>query len=138
MRQRDCLFAATAGLARDFENKLHVHGIRVTNRNRGLQPLEIHLNFAAKWVGSGFKLAEVEHVWIYCGIATIAPEKIMIAAELTAPRQFRLTEMPDQEPGPGEIQVRVSAVGICGSDMHYYAEGAVGDTPCVYPMVIGH
>jgi L-iditol 2-dehydrogenase len=29
-------------------------------------------------------------------------------------------------------------VGICGSDLHNYAEGAVGDTPCVFPMVMGH
>src|SRR5262249_6535132 len=28
--------------------------------------------------------------------------------------------------------------GICGSDVHSYAEGAVGDTPCAYPMVLGH
>jgi L-iditol 2-dehydrogenase len=42
------------------------------------------------------------------------------------------------DPGPGEVQVRVAAVGICGSDLHSYSEGAVGDTPCVYPMVLGH
>jgi L-iditol 2-dehydrogenase len=62
----------------------------------------------------------------------------MIAAELIATRQFRLAEMPREDPAPGEIQVRVGAVGICGSDMHYYSEGAVGDTPCVFPMVMGH
>ncbi|HEX3876324.1 MAG TPA: alcohol dehydrogenase catalytic domain-containing protein, partial [Bryobacteraceae bacterium] len=62
----------------------------------------------------------------------------MIAAELTGVRQFRLAEFPDQPPAPGEVQVRVEAVGICGSDVHYYSEGGIGDTPCVYPMVIGH
>ncbi len=31
----------------------------------------------------------------------------------------------------------MDAVGICGSDLHSYAEGAVGDTPCQYPMVLG-
>jgi L-iditol 2-dehydrogenase len=36
------------------------------------------------------------------------------------------------------VQVRVEAVGICGSDLHSYAEGGVGDTPCQYPMVLGH
>jgi L-iditol 2-dehydrogenase len=59
-------------------------------------------------------------------------------AELIGQRQFRLVEYPAPEPGPGEIQVRVQAVGICGSDMHAYSEGGVGDTPCVYPMVLGH
>jgi L-iditol 2-dehydrogenase len=62
----------------------------------------------------------------------------MLVAELTAQRQFRLTEQPIEDPGPGEVQVRVDAVGICGSDVHSYAEGAIGDTPCIYPMVLGH
>ena len=44
--------------------------------------------------------------------------------------------LPD--PAPGEIQVRVEAVGVCGSDLHAYSEGAVGSTPNVYPMVLGH
>ena len=59
-------------------------------------------------------------------------------AELTGLRQFRITEHIIPDPGPGEVQVRVAAVGICGSDLHSYSEGAVGDTPCVYPMVLGH
>jgi L-iditol 2-dehydrogenase len=59
-------------------------------------------------------------------------------AELTGVRQFRLAEAAIPDPGPGEVQVRVAAVGICGSDLHSYTEGAVGDTPCVYPMVLGH
>jgi L-iditol 2-dehydrogenase len=62
----------------------------------------------------------------------------MIAAELVSTHQFRLAEMPREDPAPGEVQVRVAAVGICGSDLHYYSEGAVGDTPCVFPMVMGH
>jgi L-iditol 2-dehydrogenase len=62
----------------------------------------------------------------------------MRVAELVGVRQFRLAEQPPAEPGPGEVQVRVQAVGICGSDMHSYAEGGVGDTRCVYPMVLGH
>ncbi len=62
----------------------------------------------------------------------------MKIAELVARRRFELREGPVAEPGPGEVQVRVEAVGICGSDLHYYSEGAVGDTPCVFPMVLGH
>lgn len=62
----------------------------------------------------------------------------MLVAELIAPRKFRLTEQPINDPAPGEIQVRVNAVGICGSDLHSYSEGAVGDTSCEYPMVLGH
>ena len=62
----------------------------------------------------------------------------MLAAELIAPLTFRLTDTPIADPGPGEVQVRVEAVGICGSDLHAYSEGAVGSTPNVYPMVLGH
>lgn len=62
----------------------------------------------------------------------------MRVAELLGVRNFRVTERPEPEPGPGEIRVRVGAVGLCGSDLHNYAEGSVGDTLCVYPMVLGH
>ncbi len=62
----------------------------------------------------------------------------MLVAELIAQREFRLAQQTIEDPGPGEVQVRVGAVGICGSDVHSYSEGAVGDTPCVYPMVLGH
>jgi L-iditol 2-dehydrogenase len=62
----------------------------------------------------------------------------MRAAQLVAPKKFEFAEMPIEAPAPGEVQVRVEAVGVCGSDMHAYAEGGVGSTPNVYPMVLGH
>jgi L-iditol 2-dehydrogenase len=47
--------------------------------------------------------------------------------------------MPDlPDPGPGEVLVRLKAVGICGSDMHYFLEGGVGGFAARYPMVLGH
>lgn len=62
----------------------------------------------------------------------------MLVAELVGQRELRLSEQSIDPPGPGEVQVRVGAVGICGSDVHSYSEGAIGDTPCAYPMVLGH
>ena len=62
----------------------------------------------------------------------------MIVAELTAARQFQLKDAPVRDPGRNEVQVRVKSVGICGSDLHYYFEGGIGDTSCVFPMVLGH
>jgi len=59
-------------------------------------------------------------------------------AELSAQRKFQFVEHDLSDPAPGEVQVHIDAVGICGSDMHAYAEGGVGDTPCLYPMVLGH
>lgn len=47
--------------------------------------------------------------------------------------------MPDPpDPGPGEVLVRIRAVGVCGSDMHFYLEGGIAGTPAPYPMVLGH
>jgi L-iditol 2-dehydrogenase len=62
----------------------------------------------------------------------------MVVAELVGVREFRLREQEIAEPGPREVQVEVGAVGVCGSDLHSYSEGGVGDTPCEYPMVLGH
>ena len=63
----------------------------------------------------------------------------MLVAELSQVHRFNLVDAkPPGDPGPGEIQVAVKAIGICGSDLHNFSEGGIGDTPCVYPMVLGH
>ncbi|MCU0247716.1 MAG: alcohol dehydrogenase catalytic domain-containing protein [Bryobacter sp.] len=62
----------------------------------------------------------------------------MTVAELSAFRTFRLTERPVDEPAPGQVQVQVDAIGLCGSDLHYFAEGRAGDTEARYPQVLGH
>jgi L-iditol 2-dehydrogenase len=62
----------------------------------------------------------------------------MRVAQLVRPHRFEFIDRPCPEPGPGEVRVRVEAVGVCGSDLHYFSEGSIGDTRCVYPMVLGH
>lgn len=62
----------------------------------------------------------------------------MAVAELIAQHQFALRENVIHDPLPGEVQVRVEAVGICGSDLHNFSEGQIGDVPSQYPMVLGH
>jgi L-iditol 2-dehydrogenase len=59
-------------------------------------------------------------------------------AELAAPRQIRLTEAPMPVVGPHDVLVRVRAVGICGSDLHYYAEGRIGEQRLVPGHILGH
>lgn len=44
----------------------------------------------------------------------------MKAAALKGSRLMELVELPDDEPGPGEVKVRIAFCGICGSDMHEY------------------
>ena len=41
-------------------------------------------------------------------------------------------------PGPGEVLLRVTAVGLCGSDRHWFEDGAIGDTKLGRPLVLGH
>lgn len=62
----------------------------------------------------------------------------MTVAQLTGHRQFQFVDQDLPDPGPGEVQAQVSAVGICGSDMHAYSEGMVGDAALPYPVVLGH
>ena len=38
----------------------------------------------------------------------------------------------------GDVLVRVTAVGICGSDLHWWTEGAIGDATLSRPLVLGH
>ena len=63
----------------------------------------------------------------------------MRSIQLVAPRTLepREMEMP-ADPGPGEVMVRVRAVGICGSDLHWYLEDGVGSYRAVHPQVLGH
>lgn len=60
------------------------------------------------------------------------------SAVLHAPHDLRIEDRPDPSPVPGEVVVRVDAVGICGSDVHYYEHGRIGDFVLEAPMVIGH
>jgi L-iditol 2-dehydrogenase len=62
----------------------------------------------------------------------------MRVAELYEPRRFRFIDTPASDPGPGQVQVRVRSVGICGSDLHYFAEGSIGDVIIQYPVILGH
>jgi L-iditol 2-dehydrogenase len=60
------------------------------------------------------------------------------SAVLHAPHQLSIEERPVPMPEPGEVLVRVYAVGICGSDIHYYEHGRIGPYIVETPMVIGH
>lgn len=62
----------------------------------------------------------------------------MLAARLYGPRDLRIVEEPDPVPGPGESLLAVDAVGICGSDLHWFLEGGIGDARLSQPVVPGH
>ncbi|MDA0321708.1 MAG: alcohol dehydrogenase catalytic domain-containing protein [Verrucomicrobia bacterium] len=63
----------------------------------------------------------------------------MNAAILTGIRRIELGEWPDpQIESDTDVLLAVRVVGVCGSDVHYYAEGGIGATRVEYPHIIGH
>jgi len=62
----------------------------------------------------------------------------MKAARLRGIRDVEIDEIPVPEPGPGEARVRVTRVGMCGSDVHYYAHMRIGYAVCEPGHISGH
>jgi L-iditol 2-dehydrogenase len=62
----------------------------------------------------------------------------MHVARLHGPGDLRLHDEEVPRPQEGEILVRVRAVGLCGSDIHWFAEGGVGESTMRHPFVLGH
>ncbi|MDT5325596.1 MAG: L-iditol 2-dehydrogenase [Mycobacterium sp.] len=62
----------------------------------------------------------------------------MRVAVLVEPGRIEMEERPIPSPIPGDVLVRVSAVGVCGSDTHYYRHGRVGSFVVDGPLVLGH
>ncbi|MGH9395424.1 MAG: alcohol dehydrogenase catalytic domain-containing protein [Terriglobia bacterium] len=63
----------------------------------------------------------------------------MKAAFITGIRQLAIGELPDlQLASPRDVLVRVDAVGVCGSDIHYYTKGRIGSQRVKFPETIGH
>ena len=62
----------------------------------------------------------------------------MRVARVVAPRDIRLEDAPVPVPARGEALVRIKAVGICGSDLHYYAHGRIGDLRFAPGHILGH
>jgi len=63
----------------------------------------------------------------------------MLAARLHGRSDLRVEQVPPPgPPGPGEVLLRVSVTGICGSDLHSYQDGRIGVTPIKGPLVLGH
>lgn len=48
------------------------------------------------------------------------------------------TRRPVPVPKSGEVLVKLEYVGVCGSDLHYYEHGAIGDLVVEPPFVLGH
>jgi len=62
----------------------------------------------------------------------------MLACVIHEAKGLKIENRPEPQPQEGEVLIRFGAGGICGSDLHYYHEGRVGDFALREPMVLGH
>jgi L-iditol 2-dehydrogenase len=62
----------------------------------------------------------------------------VIAARLHGRGDIRVGDEPARSAGAGESLVRVAAVGICGSDLHWYEDGGIGSAHIASPLIVGH
>ena len=60
------------------------------------------------------------------------------AAVLYAPHDIRIEERPVPRSGPREVLIEIKAVGVCGSDVHYYEHGRIGTYVVRQPLILGH
>ena len=63
----------------------------------------------------------------------------MKKAYLTGIREMTLRDVPDP-PAPlqGEVRIRLTTIGVCGSDIHYFREGRIGAQVVEFPFAVGH
>src|SRR5436190_17237935 len=73
-----------------------------------------------------------------CRVAQSTGEVVMRAAVLHAAKDLRIEEVDAAPLGNREVEVRIEAGGICGSDLHYYFDGGFGTVRLKEPMILGH
>ena len=64
--------------------------------------------------------------------------KTMRVARLHGIGDIRLRDEPIPTPRQDESLIRVTAVGICGSDLHWFARAGIGDARLAQPLILGH
>lgn len=53
-------------------------------------------------------------------------QEMMKAGVLTGPQRIEIRQVPVPEMAPGMLKIRVSACGVCGSDIHMWKAGKAG------------
>lgn len=71
-------------------------------------------------------------------VARPAADGSMLAAVMHGARDVRLERRPIPQIGPEEVLVQIAAVGVCGSDVHFYWDGRIGKRVVQKPMILGH
>jgi L-iditol 2-dehydrogenase len=62
----------------------------------------------------------------------------MKASFLYGIRDVRMVDCPVPKPGPGDVLLQIASVGVCGSDVHYYLHGQIGNQVITAPIMMGH
>ena len=63
----------------------------------------------------------------------------MEALVLEKQHELQIRDITLDEPlGPHDVRIDLRTVGVCGSDVHYYENGAIGPFVVRAPMVLGH
>ncbi len=63
----------------------------------------------------------------------------MRAVLLTGIQQFEIMQVPAPEiTHDTDVLIKISTVGVCGSDVHYYTSGRIGSQIVQFPFIIGH
>jgi L-iditol 2-dehydrogenase len=62
----------------------------------------------------------------------------MKSVRLHGTGDLQIHDEPVPAAGAGEKLVRIKAVGVCGSDLHWFSEGSIGDARLEHPLVLGH
>jgi L-idonate 5-dehydrogenase len=61
-----------------------------------------------------------------------------LACVISGPGELQVAERPAPEPTAGEVAVDIAYGGVCGSDLHYFHDGAAGEFTIREPLVVGH
>jgi len=60
------------------------------------------------------------------------------SVRLHSPGDLQLHSEPIPMPSAGKVKIHVTAVGVCGSDLHWFKDGGIGDAMLTRPLVLGH
>lgn len=62
----------------------------------------------------------------------------MMASVLVSPRRIEVRDVAVPVMEPGDVLVELTSVGLCGSDVHFFEHGRVGDLVVDSPLILGH
>ncbi|MEO5316263.1 NAD(P)-dependent alcohol dehydrogenase [Pseudarthrobacter sp. CC12] len=62
----------------------------------------------------------------------------MRASVLVGTKDLTIENRKLPEHASDEVLIKIAAVGVCGSDVHYYRHGRIGDFVVDAPLVLGH